>query len=185
ASDSAALTGLNDAQRTAVLHDEGPLLILAGAGSGKTRVLTTRISRLIDERGVSPERILAVTFTNKAAGEMRDRIGRLLGRDPVGMWMGTFHSIGARMLRRAAAQVKRTPSFTIYDEDEQLTVVKRLMERHRISPKEYAPRAIRSAVSDAKNQLVGVDEYAQLARDPFAQAVALVYADMESALQSS
>jgi len=181
----ALLAGLNPAQREAVLYGNGPLLVLAGAGSGKTRVLTTRITRLIGEQGVDPQRILAVTFTNKAAGEMRERVARQLGQEPAGMWMGTFHSIGARILRRAARHIQRTPSFTIYDEDEQLSVVKRLMERHRISPKQYAPRAIRAAISDAKNALVSVDEYSQLARDPFAQSVALVYADLESALRTS
>ena len=181
----ALYAGLNQAQREAVAHGSGPLLVLAGAGSGKTRVLTTRITRLISEEGVRPERILAVTFTNKAAGEMRERIGRQLGDDPKGMWMGTFHSIGARIVRRAAHHLKRTPSFTIYDDDEQIAVVKRLMERHRISPKQYAPRAIRSAISDAKNALVSVTEYTNLARDPFSQAVALVYGDMEEALRTA
>ncbi|HJQ21607.1 MAG TPA: UvrD-helicase domain-containing protein [Gemmatimonadaceae bacterium] len=181
----ALVAGLNPAQRDAVMHGDGPLLVLAGAGSGKTRVLTTRITRLISEEGIAPERILAVTFTNKAAGEMRERIGRQLGREPAGMWMGTFHSIGARILRRAAHQVQRTPSYTIYDEDEQLAVIKRLMERHHIAPKQYAPRAIRGAISDAKNALVTVDEYSQLARDPFAQAVALVYSDLEAALRTA
>jgi DNA helicase-2/ATP-dependent DNA helicase PcrA len=185
AQNDALLGGLNPAQRQAVLHGAGPLLVLAGAGSGKTRVLTTRITRLIGGEGVAPERILAVTFTNKAAGEMRERIGRQLGNDPKGMWMGTFHAIGARMVRRAAHQLHRTPSFTIYDEDEQLAVIKRLMERHRIPPKQYAPRAIRGAISDAKNALVSVDEYSKLARDPFAQAAALVYADLESALRTA
>jgi DNA helicase-2/ATP-dependent DNA helicase PcrA len=183
--EAALLAGLNPAQREAVLFGAGPLLVLAGAGSGKTRVLTSRISRLISEEGVAPERILAVTFTNKAAGEMRDRIARQLGDDPKGMWIGTFHAIGARMVRRAAHRLHRTPSFTIYDEDEQLAVVKRLMERHRISPKQYAPRAIRGAISDAKNALVTVEEYSQLARDPFAQAVALVYGDLETALRTA
>src|SRR5688500_3438961 len=96
------LAGLNPAQREAVLHYEGPMLVLAGAGSGKTRVLTARITRLIEHHGVDPSRILSVTFTNKAAGEMRERIGRLLGEDPTGMWSGTFHAIGARILRSAA-----------------------------------------------------------------------------------
>jgi len=181
----ALLAGLNPAQREAVTFASGPLLVLAGAGSGKTRVLTTRIARLIDEGGVAPERILAVTFTNKAAGEMRERIARLLGREPAGMWMGTFHAIGARIVRRSAHQLHRTPSFTIYDEDEQLSVIKRLMERHRIAPKQYAPRAIRAAISDAKNALVSVEEYSGLARDPFSQAVALVYGDLESALRTA
>src|SRR4030088_1485976 len=109
------LAGLNPAQREAVLHFEGPMLVLAGAGSGKTRVLTTRIARLIEHHGVDPSRILALTFTNKAAGEMRERIARLLGEEPKGMWSGTFHAIGARILRSAAKQVGRTSSFTIYD----------------------------------------------------------------------
>src|SRR5258705_13265045 len=108
------LTGLNPAQREAVLHFEGPMLVLAGAGSGKTRVLTTRIARLIEVHGVEPTEILAVTFTNKAAGEMRDRIERILGRSTAGMWVGTFHAIGARMLRPGAHLVGRTPGFTIY-----------------------------------------------------------------------
>ncbi len=181
----ALLAGLNPAQREAVSFGGGPLLVLAGAGSGKTRVLTTRITRLISEEGILAERILAVTFTNKAAGEMRERIGRQLGREPTGMWMGTFHAIGARMVRRAANHLHRTPSFTIYDEDEQLSVIKRLMERHRIPPKQYAPRAIRGAISEAKNALVTVEEYSRLARDPFSQAVALVYGDLESALRTA
>ena len=183
--EDALLAGLNPAQRDAVLYGNGPLLVLAGAGSGKTRVLTSRITRLISEERIPAERILAVTFTNKAAGEMRERIGRQLGDEPKGMWMGTFHAIGARIVRRAAHRLHRTPSFTIYDEDEQLAVVKRLMERHRISPKQYAPRAIRGAISDAKNALVSVEEYNQLARDPFSQAVAPVYNDLEGALRTA
>jgi DNA helicase-2/ATP-dependent DNA helicase PcrA len=177
------LPGLNAAQRDAVLHVDGPILVLAGAGSGKTRVLTTRIARLIEVHGVQPEQILAVTFTNKAAGEMRDRIERLLGRSTAGMWVGTFHAIGARMLRAAAPLVKRTPGFTIYDQDDSLSVIKRLMERHRIAPKQIAPRAIQSAISDAKNALVPVAEYEQLAKDPFARAVVPVYRDLGDELE--
>src|SRR5688572_27655393 len=105
------IDSLNPAQREAVLHSAGPLLVLAGAGSGKTRVLTARIANLIQQHGVSSREILAVTFTNKAAGEMRDRIGRLLGDEPVGMWCGTFHAIGARMIRAHAPLVGRTASF--------------------------------------------------------------------------
>jgi DNA helicase-2/ATP-dependent DNA helicase PcrA len=179
------LAGLNPAQREAVEFGDGPLLVLAGAGSGKTRVLTTRITRLILERKIEPHRILAVTFTNKAAGEMRERVARQLGDEPKGMWMGTFHSIGARIVRRAAERLHRTASFTIYDDDEQISVIKRVMETLRISPKSIAPRAIRGAISDAKNQLVSVEEYTKLARDTFAQSVAQVYAGYETALRTA
>jgi DNA helicase-2/ATP-dependent DNA helicase PcrA len=175
--------GLNPAQREAVLHVDGPILVLAGAGSGKTRVLTTRIARLIDVEGVDPRQILAVTFTNKAAGEMRERIGRILGSEPGGMWAGTFHSIGARMLRSAAHLVARTPSFTIYDQDDSLGVIKRLMERHNVSSKNFTPRGIQGVISDAKNALVTPAEFERLAMDPFAKAVAPIYNSLGEALQ--
>ncbi|HKW10856.1 MAG TPA: UvrD-helicase domain-containing protein, partial [Gemmatimonadaceae bacterium] len=181
--DDSLLGGLNPAQREAVLHRDGPLLVLAGAGSGKTRVLTMRIARLIEVHGVDPRAILAVTFTNKAAGEMRDRIERLLGRSTAGMWIGTFHAIGARMLRTAAHLVERTPAYTIYDQDDSLAVVKRLMERHSVSPKQFAPRAIQSAISDAKNALVPPSEYESLAMDSFARTVAPIYRDLGEALR--
>jgi len=179
------LAGLNSAQREAVLHFEGPMLVLAGAGSGKTRVLTTRIARLIEHHGVDPSRILAVTFTNKAAGEMRERIKRLLGEEPKGMWTGTFHAIGARILRSAARHVGRTASFTIYDEDDNLGVVKRLMESEGISPKQWSPKVISSLISDAKNALVPPTEYASLAMDPVSRAAAKVYGRMEATLRGA
>mgnify|MGYP003336953997 FL=1 len=143
---SAGASTLNPAQREAVEHGEGPLLVLAGAGSGKTRVLTTRIARLIEGGHARADHVLAVTFTNKAAREMRDRIGRLLGHEPSGMWVGTFHAIGARLLRANAALAGRTPEYTIYDEDDTLAVVKRLMDRHRISTKTYTPQIGRAHV---------------------------------------
>jgi DNA helicase-2/ATP-dependent DNA helicase PcrA len=177
ATDDMLLQGLNPAQREAVLHVTGPLLVLAGAGSGKTRVLTTRLARLIDHDGVDPSRILAVTFTNKAAGEMKHRIGSLLGRAPIGMWVGTFHAIGARMLRAAPHLVGRTPSFTIYDQDDAQAIVKRIMERHTLNTKQFTPRGVHAAISDAKNSLVMPEEYANLAMDPFARAIAKVYPD--------
>jgi len=169
------LAGLNRDQYDAVMHTHGPLLVLAGAGSGKTRVLTTRIARLIEAEHIPPHQILAVTFTNKAAGEMRDRIGRLIGGTPQGMWVGTFHAIGARLLRRDADRVGRTSQFTIYDEDDALGVIKRLMDGLRISPKEWAPKAVLGQISDAKNALVTPTEYARLARDPLSQVVAKLY----------
>ncbi len=179
------LAGLNPAQREAVLHFEGPMLVLAGAGSGKTRVLTTRIARLIEHHGVDPSRILAVTFTNKAAGEMRERIARLLGEEPKGMWSGTFHAIGARILRSSAHHVGRTSSFTIYDEDDTLGVVKRIMEREGIPQKQWSPKVIASLISDAKNALVPATEYESLAMDPVSRAAAKVYKQMEQTLRSA
>ncbi len=177
--------GLNSAQRAAVEHFEGPLLVLAGAGSGKTRVLTTRIARLIEQHGVDPARILAVTFTNKAAGEMRERIAAQLGEAPAGIWCGTFHAIGARLLRMGASAVGRTASFTIYDEDDTLSVVKRAMDRHSISKKTWTPRAIHGAISDAKNALVSPEEYERLAMDPFSRATSVVYRELEPALRAA
>ncbi len=174
-STASPLAGLNRAQYDAVMHTHGPLLVLAGAGSGKTRVLTTRIARLIEAERVPPHRILAVTFTNKAAGEMRDRIGRLIGGTPQGMWVGTFHAIGARLLRRDAERLGRTSQFTIYDEDDALGVIKRLMEAQRISTKEWAPKGVLGQISDAKNALVTPVEYARLAKDPLSQVVAKIY----------
>jgi ATP-dependent DNA helicase UvrD/PcrA len=179
------LAGLNLAQREAVLHFEGPMLVLAGAGSGKTRVLTTRIAHLIEHHGVDPSRILAVTFTNKAAGEMRERITRLLGEEPKGMWSGTFHAIGARILRTSAHQVGRTSSFTIYDEDDTLGVVKRIMEREGVSQKQWSPKVIASLISDAKNALVPAAEYESLAMDPVSRAAARVYKQMEPTLRGA
>jgi DNA helicase-2/ATP-dependent DNA helicase PcrA len=176
---------LNEAQRQAVEHVDGPLLVLAGAGSGKTRVLTARVATLIERHGVDPASILAVTFTNKAAGEMRNRIASLLGEEPAGMWAGTFHAIGARLLRQAAAAVGRTPRFTIYDEDETLAVVKRLMERARLSRKDWTPKGIHTVISDAKNALVGPEEYARLAADPVSRAAAAIYSELEPTLRAA
>ncbi|AMW04851.1 ATP-dependent helicase [Gemmatimonas phototrophica] len=177
--------GLNPGQRESVFHDDGPALVLAGAGSGKTRVLTTRIARLIGAQNVAPHEILAVTFTNKAAGEMRERIAKLLGHEPKGMWCGTFHSLGARMLRGVAPLVGREQNFTIYDEDDTLGAIKRVMEKRKLSPTQFAPKAIISAISSAKNALVSPNEYARTARDTFTMAVAGVYSDLEVALQQT
>ncbi|MGK2962819.1 MAG: ATP-dependent helicase [Gemmatimonadaceae bacterium] len=183
--DAEPLARLNPAQREAVLHLEGPLLVIAGAGSGKTRVLTTRIARLIQHHGVEPSRILAVTFTNKAAGEMRQRIEKLVRTDLKGMWCGTFHAIGARMLRGSAHCVGRTPSFTIYDEDDTLGALKRVMERVGVSPKQWTPKSIAAAISDAKNALVTPAEFQQAALDPLSRAAAAVYSSLEGSLRAA
>jgi DNA helicase II / ATP-dependent DNA helicase PcrA len=177
------LQALNPEQRAAVEHFEGPILALAGAGSGKTRVLTSRIVNLIETHGVDPSAILAVTFTNKAAGEMRNRIRKMLEQEPAGMWMGTFHSLGARLLRRHATRMGWTPNFSIYDSDQSLREIKRTMERLNINPKRWHPEAVRSAISAAKNQLVDPDEYAKLAADAFTLVVADVYPQYQTALR--
>ncbi len=179
------LATLNSAQREAVIHEGGPALVLAGAGSGKTRVLTTRIARLVEEHGVELHRILAVTFTNKAAAEMRSRLGKLLGAEPVGMWVGTFHAIGARFLRRHAELVGRSRDYTIYDEDDAQLLVKRLMQRESVSTKDWSPQAILNAISGAKNALVTPAEYAALAQDTLTRNVARIYEVLEPALRQA
>ena len=177
---------LNPAQQEAVEHVHGPLLVLAGAGSGKTRVLTTRIAALIDRHGVPPDRIFAVTFTNKAAGEMKHRIGRLLERDPSGLWIGTFHSLSARLLRREAELLGFTRRFTIYDEDDRLSLIKRLMEQRGHSTKTFPPRAVQSLISAAKNRMVPPEELAASAPfDRLSQVAADVYGAMGPALRAA
>jgi DNA helicase-2/ATP-dependent DNA helicase PcrA len=180
------LGGLNPEQKEAVEHFEGPLLVLAGAGSGKTRVLTARICHLILEHGVPAHRILAVTFTNKAAGEMRERVHGMLGYEPAGMWMGTFHAIGARLLRRHADRLGWTQSFSIFDADQSLRQFKRSVEALSLDPKRWNPQAIRSHVSVAKNQLISPQRFAeenQGSFDPFVRNAARVYTAYQSALQ--
>ncbi len=177
---------LNPAQREAVEHVEGPLLVLAGAGSGKTRVLTMRIAALIDRHGVPPDRIFAVTFTNKAAGEMKHRIGRLLNRDPSGLWIGTFHSLSARILRREAELLGFTRQFTIYDEDDRLSLIRRLMEQQGHSTKLFPPRAVQSVISAAKNRMVSPADLANGASfDRLAQVSAEVYGALGPALKTA
>ncbi len=180
---SNSLEQLNPEQREAVEHFEGPILVLAGAGSGKTRVLTTRIAHLINEFGVDPAAILAVTFTNKAAGEMRERVRRHLGREPGGMWIGTFHAVGARLLRRHAARLGWNPSFSIFDADQAQRETKRVMEAVNVSAKRWNPKAVHATISAAKNQLVLPAEYANLAGDAFTEVVARVYPAYQASLK--
>jgi len=174
---------LNEPQQEAVAHVAGPMLVLAGAGSGKTRVLTVRLARLIDEHGVDPRHILAVTFTNKAAGEMKARVTQLLGAEPDGMWIGTFHAVCARLLRREAPSLGFSRSFTIYDEDDVEALVRRLVDDLGLPPRLYGGRAVRHEISRAKNAMVGPEAYAQEAADPFHANVARVYEAMEAALR--
>ncbi len=177
---------LNPEQRTAVEHVEGPILVLAGAGSGKTRVLTVRIARLIREHGVPPERILSVTFTNKAAGEMRERVRAILGHDPIGSWMGTFHSLGARFLRRHADLLGWDSTFTIFDADESLREIKRVTERLDLDPKRWKPKAVRAALSDAKNRLITPGEFKashEAGFDLFMRTVSEIYPEYQKSLR--
>ncbi len=184
--DTELLGGLNPAQREAVEHVHGPMLVLAGAGSGKTRVLTARIANLIDQHGVPPERIFAVTFTNKAAGEMKARVGRLLHRDPTGLWIGTFHSLSARMLRREADLLGFTRQFTIYDEDDREGLVRRLLEQKGHSTKNFTPRAVASVISAAKNRMQGPDELeAASPFDRLAKVAADVFRSLGPAMQQA
>ncbi len=166
--------GLNEAQAEAVKHTQGPLLILAGAGSGKTKTLTHRIAHLIANQHIHPRNILAVTFTNKAAKEMRERLAQLLGYDNDRYfmpWMGTFHSICVRLLRQDGEHVKVPKNFVIFDEADRLGVIKQSMKELGVSEKQFTPRSISSMISSAKNDLVSPSEYAQTARLP-AQRVA-------------
>ncbi len=162
----ALLDGLNEPQREAVTHGEGPLLILAGAGSGKTRVLTHRIAFLLFTGQANASEILAITFTNKAAQEMRGRVERLLGAQTRGMWLMTFHAACARILRASGERLGYTRRFTIYDQADARRMVKRCIEEIGVDPKRFAPAAVHSQISQAKNKLLsavgvrGVDRLA-------------------------
>ncbi len=177
---------LNPQQEQAAAHLEGPALVLAGAGSGKTRVLTTRIARLVRDHGVPPHRILSVTFTNKAAGEMRARVQRLLGEEPRGMWLGTFHALGARFLRRHAPLLGWDAQFTIFDAEQSLREIKRIQEAENVDPSRWKPQALRSAISEAKNQLMGPEAFVGAHGDGFdifMRMVARVYPTYQKALR--
>ena len=176
---------LNAEQETAVRHPGGPLLVLAGAGSGKTRVLTARIAYLIRERGVAPSRIFAVTFTNKAAGEMRARVGTLLGADPRGLWIGTFHSLSARLLRREAPLLGFAPNFTIYDQDDSESFIKRMLEQRGHALKTHPPRAIHAIISGAKNRMHLPEELGASADGPLQRVAAEIYAALGPALRQA
>ena len=176
---------LNAPQREAVEHTAGPLLVLAGAGSGKTRVLTTRIAYLITQQNIAPQRIFAVTFTNKAAGEMRSRVAQLLGSDPRGLWIGTFHSLSARLLRREAPLLGFGPTFTIYDADDSEDLVKRLLEAKQVSPKAYPPRSVHAVISGAKNRMLLPEALGAQADSPLVRVAADVYAALVPALKQA
>src|SRR5436190_13149232 len=173
------LSGLNEPQREAVAHPGGPLLILAGAGSGKTRVLTHRIAYLLATEAARPNEILAITFTNKAAGEMRDRVGLLVGGRIRAMWVMTFHAACARMLRAHADKLGYTRQFTIYDQADSRRLVKRCLDELGIDPKRFTPAAVQNQISDAKNRLRDADAYGRIVGSYFEQTVADVYRQYE------
>jgi DNA helicase-2/ATP-dependent DNA helicase PcrA len=178
------LQGLNPAQREAVRATDGPVMIIAGPGSGKTRTLTHRIAYLLATGKARPWEILALTFTNKAAREMKERVHALVGLDQArGMWMGTFHATFARMLRRDGDRLGYTSDFSIYDTDDTERLLKALMERHHVDPKQYRPRTLRSLISSAKNQLVPPEKYARMAATPVQEAAARVYGPYQQALR--
>jgi DNA helicase II / ATP-dependent DNA helicase PcrA len=176
------LEGLNEPQREAVTHGEGPLLILAGAGSGKTRVLTHRVAFLIFTGQAHPSEILAITFTNKAAQEMRGRVEQLLGGNMRRMWLMTFHAACARIMRAHAERLGYTSRFTIYDQSDSRRMVKRCIEEVGVDPKRFAPAAVHSQISQAKNKLLAASDCAQAVGSPFEQVLAEVYQLYESEL---
>ncbi|WP_085505281.1 DNA helicase PcrA [Thalassobacillus devorans] len=169
------LKGLNEPQRSAVTHTEGPLLIMAGAGSGKTRVLTHRIAYLLQEKEASPRSILAITFTNKAAREMKERVEALVGQEGESIWMSTFHSMCVRILRRDIDRIGIDRNFSILDSSDQLSVIKQVLKQLNLDPKKWDPRAMLGAISGAKNELMSPDDYAQQAGSFYEEQVAEVY----------
>ena len=179
------LADLNPAQREAVLATEGPVLVIAGAGSGKTRVLTHRIAHLVAACGVKPNEILAITFTNKAAGEMKSRLEGVLGDTAHRMWVMTFHAACGRILRREAPRLAYKSNFTIYDSADQVRVVKAIIEEEGWDPKRFVPRGIHSQISNAKNQLVDPEEYGQRVGSFYEQTVADVYKRYQERLHRS
>ena len=184
--DDSLLDALNPEQRDAVLHTEGPLLVVAGAGSGKTRVLTHRVAHLIASERARPSEILAITFTNRAAREMRERVERLVGgRTAARMWVMTFHAACGRLLRRDAARAGYSPSFTIYDQADQLRLVKACTEELELDPKRFAPRAVHARISRAKERLLTAEAYAEEVSTFFEQAAANVYALYERRLHDA
>jgi DNA helicase II / ATP-dependent DNA helicase PcrA len=179
------LNGLNAQQQNAVKATDGPLLIMAGAGSGKTRVLTHRIGYLMVEKGVNPYNILAITFTNKAAREMRERIQNMMGGAADDIWISTFHSMCVRILRRDIDRIGFNRNFTILDTTDQQSVIKAILKEKNLDPKKYDPRAILGSISSAKNELIDPEEYAKAAGGYFEQIVSDVYTEYQRRLRKN
>ena len=176
---------LNDKQKQAVFTTEGPVLLLAGAGSGKTGVLMHRIAYLIEEKHIDPYNIMAITFTNKAAKEMKERIGKLIGEEGNFVWVMTFHSSCVRFLRRFIDRIGFDNSFTIYDSDDQRTLMKKIFKEYDINSKVYKERAVLNAISNCKNELMTPSEYMKLAIDSYEKGLARLYELYQSALKKN
>lgn len=180
------MNGLNNMQSVAVQHTEGPLLILAGAGSGKTRVLTHRIAYLIEEKGINPYNILAITFTNKAAGEMRDRVDRIVSSGAGSVWVSTFHALCVRILRRFIDKLGYQTNFTIYDSDDQKAVVKECLKKLNIDSKQYPERGVMAEISRAKERFISPEEYDREASGSYRKMqIARVYKEYQERLRQS
>lgn len=178
------IDSLNPAQKEAVLCTEGPLLVLAGAGSGKTRVLTHRIAHLVEDLGVAPWQIMAITFTNKAAAEMRERLGGLIGSNARGMWVSTFHSMCVRILRADCERIGFSQGFTIYDDDDSKRLMKQILEELNVDPKRYPINALRNRISKAKNDLIVPEVFIDQYKDVVNQVVGRVYKRLQERLQA-
>lgn len=178
------IDSLNPAQKEAVLCTEGPLLVLAGAGSGKTRVLTHRIAHLVEDLGVAPWQIMAITFTNKAAAEMRERLGGLIGSNARGMWVSTFHSMCVRILRADCERIGFSQGFTIYDDDDSKRLMKQILEELNVDPKRYPINALRNRISKAKNDLIVPEVFIDQYKDAMNQVVGRVYKRLQERLQA-
>lgn len=180
-----ALAGMNEQQKQAVLATEGPLLVMAGAGSGKTRVLTHRIAYLIEDKQVLPWKILAITFTNKAAREMQERLVKLLGPSANDIWVSTFHALCVRILRRNIDKLGYNTAFTIADPSEQRTLMKRIIKELNLDPKKFEPRNFLSAISNAKNAMQTPEQFAAAHKDPYNQNVAKAYERYQKELEAN
>ena len=177
--DNMDLTKLNDKQREAVMETDGPILVLAGAGSGKTRVLTTKVAYLVLEKDVLPENILAITFTNKAAKEMKERVHKMLGSDSYRIQISTFHSFGLLLVKENYDKLGFDKNFTILDSDDVLTIIKRILKDMNLDPKVYNPRAIRNKISSAKNELMDSNYYSRFANSEYEEIVLEVFRKYE------
>ena len=179
------IQGLNTEQKNAVTHTEGPLLIMAGAGSGKTRVLTHRIAYLLREKDIAPRNILAITFTNKAAREMKDRVESLVGKDGEKIWMSTFHSMCVRILRRDIDRIGYDRNFSILDSSDQLSVIKQVLKEINLDPKKWDPRAMLGAISNSKNELMTAEDYARKAGNMHEEQIAEIYKGYQKKLRKN